>query len=440
MKKQITLSLLAILMTTSFVVGQTVTTLYNFESGTTQAGTYAMAWTGAPYITSYASGTNPDATGINSSATSLNLVVSGNVNWWDQFSVFTLTSPTAISSNNRYLHIMMRTSQIGDGYTLDLNTNGNNGTLNTTRFDGKLSAVNTWQDIVVDLNNLITSSTPLSKFCINPYLTWGSASNSAGTYNFDEIILSSSPLPRGTTFLTGNNLYDFEPGTAANITGITTSADANNPVTYPVANPYKTAMNLTANVGKRTASASTNWWTGFGFIFINPVQIDVNHKYLHIMMIAPANGQQVSFDVKQGASNVITDGLATITTANTWQDVVLDVSAMAYISGMSIKCGNWGGTAVGDYYFDEIYIDGNSTPRTNVTTGLSNTKTSLKAYSLNKDIYVENTGGETILNIFNINGQKIITKQILHSETIPVNDSGLYLVKSGDQMVKVLVK
>jgi hypothetical protein len=442
MKKQITLSLLAILMTTSVVVAQTVTPLYNFETGTTQAGTYAMAWTGAPYITSYAPGTNPDAAGINATATSLNLVEVAGVNWWDNLSVFTLTTPTTITSSNRYLHIMFRTTDIaGGGFSVNLNTNALLGDPNkgTTRFDANLSANNTWQDVVIDLNYLITNNIQLSSFDMNPDLNgWGGGSG--GTYNFDEIILSSSPLPRGTTFLTGNDLYDFEPGTAANITGITTSADANNPVTYPVANPYKTGMNLTANVGKRTAAATTNWWTGFGFTFANPVQVDANHKYLHIMMIAPANGQQVSFDVKQGATNVIADGLATITTANTWQDVVLDVSGMAYISGMSIKCGNWGGTAVGDYYFDEIYIDGSSAPRTNVATELRTAKTTLKAYSINKNIYIENSGAETQLNVFNINGQKIIAKHILNSETIPVKYSGLYLVKVGDQTVKVLVK
>ena len=358
--------------------------LYNFESAVTQSGTWAMV--GSTNITSYTKGTNPDVSGINKSATSLNLAVSGNVNWWDQFSVFTLTSPTTISSNNRYLHIMMRTSQIGDGYTLDLNSTGDNGSgnVNTTRFDGKLNAVNTWQDVVVDLNTLITSSTPLSKFCINPYLTWGSASNSAGTYNFDEIILSNNPLPRGTTYLTGNNLYDFEPATAANITNVVTFPENdNNSVTYPVSNPNQAASNTTANVGKRTALGATWYWTGFQFSFVNPVLVDGNHKYLHIMMMTPANNQNVQFDVTQNTTKIIADQIVNIAVANTWQDVVIDVSGMVYISGMAIKCGYWSapGTADGNYYFDEIWIDGNSAPKSNATITLSNNNPTMGSIS-----------------------------------------------------------
>lgn len=440
MKTKITLGLvIAISLCWSGLKAQSVTPLYNFETGTAQAGTYGMAWPGAPYITSYAPGTNPEAAGINASATSLNLVEVGGVNWWDNLSIFTLTTPTTITSSNRYLHIMYRTSNIaGGGFSVNLNTISLNGSAGNTRFDANLSANNTWQDIVIDLNYLITNNIQLSSFNMNPDLNgWGGGSG--GSYNFDEIILSSSPLPRGTTFLTGNNLYDFESGTSGNISGITTFSDAGNTVTYPVANPFSTT-NVTANVGKRSAISAINWWVGFDFSFVNPIQIDATHKYLHIMMTVPVDGQKVTFDVKQGATKAIADGVQTISTANTWQDVVLDVSGMAYISGMAIKCGNWDGTTAGDYYFDEIYIDGNSAPRTNVATDLKTTQTSVKAYSIDRNIHVVNNGGETQLTVFNLDGQKIVSKQIVNTESISVRNSGLYLVKVGEQMVKVLVK
>jgi len=364
MKSKVTLFFSALLLI-SKLGAQTVTPLYNFETGTTQAGTYVMAWPGAPYITSYATGSNPNGSGINSTSSSLNLVEVTGTNWWDNLSIFTLTSPVTITASNRYLHIMYRTSHIaGGGYSINLNSNSmlTDGDKGNTRFDANLTANNVWQDIVIDLNYLKTNSIQFTKFCMNPDLNgWGAGSG--GTYNFDEIVLSSSPLPRGTTFLTANNLYDFESGTSGNISGVTTYSDAGNLVTYPVANPYQNFTNQTTNSGKRSAISSINWWVGFSFSFVNPIQIDVNHKYLHVMVIAPSAGQSVAFDVKQGATNVISDNPHTISSANTWQDVVIDVSSMAYISGMSIKCGNWGGTAAGDYYFDEIWIDGNSTPR-----------------------------------------------------------------------------
>jgi len=88
------------------------------------------------------------------------------------------------------------------------------------------------------------------------------------------------------------------------------------------------------------------------------------------MVIVPTNGQNVSFDVNQGGTTrIIANQVKTVSTANTWQDMVIDVSGMAYISGMSIQCGNWvatgmTGTAVGNYYFDQFYIDGSSASRT----------------------------------------------------------------------------
>lgn len=446
MKTKITLGLfLAVFLFSSALKAQTETPLYNFEDGTTQAGTYTMYWDGAAYLKAFGSIANPVSAGINTSAKVLRIQEEGSLQWWNNTVVYTLTSPVTINSSNRYLHIKhLRPRITGGGFIVSLNAAAlsNGMAAGANRFDANLTAINTWQDIVIDLNTLITNSTQLSnvEICID-INNWGGDAVPLGDYLFDEIILSSSPLPRGTTFLTGNNLYDFEAGTSANITGISTNGDGGNPVTYPVANPFQTATNLTENVGKRSAISAINWWPGFVFSFANPIQIDVNHKYLHVMMTVPADGQKVTFDVKQGATNVIADGVQTITTANIWQDVVLDVSAMAYISGMSIKCGNWDGTAAGDYYFDEIYIDGNSAPRVNVATALQpNLAFTATVYSQNKSICIENNGNDGFAKIYNTKGQIIFAKQIHNNEIIPIRNAGLYFVNIGNYSSKVIVK
>jgi hypothetical protein len=445
MKTKLTFSLfLTIFLCLSSLKAQTVTPLYDFEPESTQSGTYALYWAGAPYIKAFDVIDNPVNSGINTSSKVLRIQEEGVQQWWNNTVIFSLTTPVTITSANRYLHIKhLRPRITGGGFIVSLNaaTLSNAMASGSNRFDANLSAINTWQDIVIDLNTLKTNNTDLSNIevCID-INNWGSASSPLGDYLFDDIILSSSPLPRGTTFLTANNLYDFEPGTASNISGISTSADAGNPVTYPIANPFQNATNSSSNVGKRSAVSSINWWVGFGFSFTNPIQIDVNHKYLHIMMIVPSNGQSVAFDIKQGATNVIADGVQTITTANTWQDVVLDVSGMAYISGMSIKCGNWGGTAAGDYYFDEIYIDGNAAPRANIATALKTETDKINVYALDKTICIDNKSSENQVTIFNVNGQKILSKQIGFKEFITINNSGLYLVKIGNQLTKVIVK
>ncbi|MDO9152710.1 MAG: T9SS type A sorting domain-containing protein [Paludibacter sp.] len=450
MKSKITLAFfLAAFLCSSTVKAQTETQLYNFEDGVTQSGTWAMAWPEAAYLKAFDLQTNPSATGINTTSKTMRIQEEGAMQWWNNSVQFTLTSPVTITSANRYLHIFHRSPRItAGGFSVNINPDfGNDGGVwgdpekGSRRFDSNLTAIDTWQDVVVDLNVLITSSATLAKFAMVVDLNnWNSNAAPLGDYYYDEIILSSSPLPRGTTFLTGNNLYDFEAGTSANITGISTNGDTGNPVTYPVANPFVTATNLTANVGKRSAVSDINWWVGFAFTFANPVQVDVNHQYLHIMMMTPIDGQSVTFDVKQGATNVIADGVKVITTANIWQDVVLDVSGMAYISGMSIKCGNWAGTAVGDYYFDEIYIDGNSDPRVNVSTALITPDNTMKIFAVNKNICIENIIGEKQLNIYNANGQNIFSKQIRNKEIVSMNNAGLYFVKIGNETSKVIVK
>ena len=376
MKKTILILFLGVLLFSGILKVQAQTMLYNFEDGTTQAGTWGMAWPGAPYISSYAPNANPNSSSINTTATSLNLVENAGVNWWDNLSVFTLTTPTTITSANRYLHIMYRTSNIaGGGYSININRGDMNG---VPRIDGNLTLNNTWQDVVIDLNSLITNNVQLSSFGMNPDLNgWGGGSG--GTYNFDEIILSNNPLPR--PYLTGNNLYDFESSTAANMSNIETNSNADNPVTYPFTNPMNNVSNTSANVGKRSVIANGQWWTGFFCTFSKPVQVDDTHKYLHVLVSVPVVGQKIICEVTQNGTNVNPDVERTISYANTWQDVVFDLSSMAYFTGTNIRMGHWDGTATGDYYCDEIWIDDNPTPRTNATITLTNVNPTMGSIS-----------------------------------------------------------
>jgi|GEM_PF-3814577 len=443
MKKRITFSVLAAFVCiVATLSAQTV--LYNFEDGTTQAGTYAMNWGGAPYLKAFDVIANPATSSINTTANTLRIQEESNPNWWDNMVTFTFTTPVTITSANRYLHIMHRRPRLdGGGFVVNINANSMLGDPDKgkTRFDANLSAINTWQDVVIDLNDLITNTVQLSRFCINPDLNnWGNRGLPLGDYYFDEIILSNSPLPRGTTFLTGNNLYDFEAGTASNISGVNTSSNSDNPVTYPVANPMVNAKNATANVGKRSLIANAQWWTGFSFNFANPVQVDATHKYLHILVSVPVDGQKIALDVKQGATNIISDGVKTITTANMWQDVVYDVSSMAYISGLSLKMGHWDGSAVGDYYFDEIYISDSATPRTDIGTGIIEKSNSANVVVIGRTVRISNIGHKANVTIFNANGQVVASKNAVDSEQFEMKNAGLYIVKSGLDIVKVMVR
>jgi len=403
MKTKITLLIVFGLFFYDAIFAQTV--LYNFESGTTQAGTADMAWPwaapNAPYLRAYGVVDNPSMVSPNSTLKAFHILEEASPNYWDNLLRFNLNSPITITSANRYLHILHRRPRLdGGGFVVNINTDDfrSDADKGKTRFDLNLTEINTWQDIVVDLNDLITNSVQLSKFNINPDVNNYSQSGlPLGDYYFDEIILSNNPLPR--PYLTGNNLYDFETATSTNISGsIDNGADANNILTYPFTNPMNNARNASANVGKRYANLTdANWWGGFFFTFSKPVQVDAAHKYLHVLVSVPSAGQVILGEVMQASTNVNPDIIRTITYANTWQDVVYDLSSIAYFTGVRINLGYWGGTAAGNYYCDDIYIDDNPNPRTN-TFSISGSNTSSSSFGncTDCDITVSNNVQLTI--------------------------------------------
>lgn len=408
--------------------------LNDFESGSPTVSLGGTSWGG-----SFTNVPNPAPSGVNSTANCLK-VGRTNQTWYEAIMFTPANSYTVNESAKGYIHILVNCAY-GANFRIKYNSSGYIYPINSYVSDG------TWQDLVFEITGPTGGVTITS---LKVYFDCGDGTNGSGVLDnltkfayIDEIIANESFLPRGKSYQAINNLYDFESGTVANISGITTFADGtNNIVTYPVTNPYQAGINPTANVGKRTlvdASSAIVWYAGFTFSFTNLLQIDDTHKYLHIMMVVPVDGQQVAFDVKQGGTKVIADQLVTITTANTWQDVVIDVSAYTYISGVSIKCGTSAATAAGDYYFDQIYIDGNANPRQSISASLNSTVQNQSVYSKNGTIVIENEGFSGLVTVRNVIGQIIYNKLVQNNAEIPVNKKGIYLVTTLDKTTKVLV-
>lgn len=422
--------LLLSLLSFSFFSTKAADVIVNdFESGSPAVSVHT--WGG-----SYLNTANPVVAGINTTANCGKVGRTGT-NFYEAIK-FDFAAGYAVPANQkRYIHIMVNSTQ-ATVTKIQVNKTTPYITANNS-----LVGNGTWQDIVFEVTGAAAGTTISSLYI---FCDIGTGINGSGKLDnvskfsyIDEIMINDSPIPRGGTALTGNNLYDFEPATTANATGISTFANETNPVVYPFENPYKTGMNTTDNVGKRTSDGTLGlWYAGFTFTFSNIVLIDDTHKYLHVMMMAPVDNQVVRFDVKQGNTKVVADGEKTITTANTWQDVVFDVSAMNYISGMSIKCGTPTATAVGDYYFDEIRIDNDPTPRSNTSTALSGPTEKLNIYSSNGTIVIDNIGNHNV-SVFNNLGQQIINTNATKSVNVPVNSKGLYFVRIGSKTTKILV-
>ncbi|MEI7502111.1 MAG: hypothetical protein WCJ61_02400, partial [Paludibacter sp.] len=376
--------------------------------------------TGSPAVTVKDGATssvvaNPNSTG-NTSANCLKVGRSSVTNWWAPV-IFSVPSFTVPANTIQFIHVLVNYPGIIPALSIQLNGSGQIDQSNVYQ------TKNTWQDVVFKVDGgvsgiMVTSLQIMIDRAIG--LT-------TSTYGYiDNVILSAN-----SSFLTANNLYDFEAGTSGNIYGITTYSSANDVITYPVANPYTSGINTTANCGKRTANASSQWWSGFDFTFTNPVLIDATHKYLHIMVTVPVANKKITISVRQDATNIVNQTQPTIIDANTWQDVVIDVSGFGYISGMQLCLGASGATSVGDYYFDQYYIDGNSAPRTSTPTLTFTTPTSVS----------KNFGDGTFTNAATSNSTGAKTYSSGNTSVATVNSSSglVTIVSAGSSVITVSI-
>lgn len=402
--------------------------------------------TGSPAVTtkygsSYATEANPLSEGLNTTANA-GKIGRTTTNWWEL--VYFPASFNVPANTKRYVHILVKYDAQPDiAIRVDAATAGADGSADI-RAMNSYSTAGKWQDMVFEINGGSTGKTVIQ---INYLADLGFNNNPAvrvlnNTDKFayiDEIIVNDNPLPRGTTYLTANNLWDFEPATTANIGGVTTYADANNPVTYPTANPLKDALNPSSNSGLRVAAATTNWYTGFEYSFASPVKIDATHKYLHTLVMVPADEQKVVFDVKSGSSKVINDHAVTVPTANVWYDVVIDLSAYPFISGGGVKCGHWDKTAVGNYYVDEIYLDDNASPRVGVTTAAEGLENARMIFTQGNRIVVESASVATV-HLYDTTGRLLQSVPVSNRTELSVPQSGIYFVRLGNAMTRVSVQ
>lgn len=417
------------LYSTAFAIDQV---LNNFESGSPVVGT--------KYGASYTEVTNPLSAGLNTTSNS-GQIGRTTTNWYEL--VYFPVSFTVPANTKYYVHVLVKYDAQPDiAIRVDASSAGGDGSADI-RGMNTYTNIGQWQDIVFEVNGGSSGRNVIQLifmadlgFNNNPA---GRVLNNTDKFAYiDEIIVNTNPLPRGTTYIVANNLWDFEPGTAGNIGGVTTYADGSNPVTYPIANPLKNTLNNTDNCGQRVASASTNWWTGFEYSFSSPVQIDASHKYLHALVMVPQAGQKVVFDVKVGSTKVINDYVATIPTANEWHDVVLDVSTYPFISGGAIKCGHWDGTAAGNYYIDELYLDNNMSPRLGFISSLNGLKNAKMIFAQGNKIMIEPNAVSTA-NIFDVAGHLVSETPLNGRTEIKVSNPGIYIVNIGNESTRIAV-
>lgn len=129
------------------------------------------------------------------------LVEQENADWWGNFLNFKITDEAqgiVINDNNRYLHVYHYRGTILDGWSLYINSKVNcNNVGNTRRFNGNNAKVNTWEDLVFDLEYLIQEEATLDlfTFCLNTDYT-SPKTHPMSIFAFDQIVLNNSAVPR----------------------------------------------------------------------------------------------------------------------------------------------------------------------------------------------------------------------------------------------------
>ncbi len=375
-------------------------TYYNFAEWTIDDPGKIPAWYhdfGGGRYTAWAN--NPATDGINETDRSLLIETITAPDWWGNFFNFRLEAPVTITESNRYLHIFHYRENLTNGWSVSINANEPLGddAQGNLRFDGDNTTAGVWEDIVIDLNHLITTGVDFEKFMLIVDKNWDgdNSDNPPTKYYFDEIVLSDDPTPRttagsGTLLLSGEippepiNYADFAEWTIDDVNMIPAwyhDFGDGNYVTWAV-NPDADGANTSMNSLLVKTIAAPNWWGNFlNFRLETPITITEENRYLHFYHYREnlTDGWSVSInsnepltDADQGTLRF--DGQNT--TAGVWEDIVIDLNhlignSIDFEKFMIIADTNWDGNndanVPTEYYFDEIILSNDPNPR-NVAT------------------------------------------------------------------------
>lgn len=168
--------------------------LFDFETGGISSGTLSFSEGTAVVVD------NPFKTGINTSNGVYMGTAIANAGWNKRFAIFSLTSALTITTQTRYLHLLMYMPQKVGGQSVFFNatTLPGNDQKGITRYDFSLKGANGWYDAVIDLNYFITNNVQINSIgvlCDN--MNWANPANPTAqdSYYIDNIQLTNSEVP-----------------------------------------------------------------------------------------------------------------------------------------------------------------------------------------------------------------------------------------------------
>lgn len=307
---------------------------------------------------------NPSKTGINTTNKCLlNHRIKGTSSGWKTGGALSnpLETPVTLNSTNRYLHVLIYSDQSYAGYIKLRYSSIDNEWLDPSKEARFNFTAGKWTDLVVDLQALnITAVYGLYFLSLDWYLTYPTDSY----FYYDEIEVTNDPNPRGATlYETACTEADFET-TGINPSFIMSGSNGGS-VLEIVNNPDTTGINQTSRSLRVTQQNEGTWWCRATLNFNIPVKININNRYLHLMVKSPSG---ISVLTNEPAEHWFTN--IALPKRDEWCDVVVDMMAAGYnlnntvLNSISV-CAN-SNVYIPDmvWYIDEVTFSNQLTART----------------------------------------------------------------------------
>jgi hypothetical protein len=381
---------------------------------------------------------NPFKQGINQTNYSLKNVRTANFGWSSSVGHLTTSTPIAVTDAHRYLHVMVYSDVSASGLIFVKGYSEDDvwATANKpeSRFD---FTPGLWKDVVIDLKGQISNFYGLYFLSQD----WGGVNFDRSLY-YDEIVLNDSPdLRTPDPITTATTVTNFE-NNGSNL--IFSTAGNGVAETSVVTNPDQSSLNKTQNsLYLKTNTTAGDWWGGLDLNFYNPVRVNDETRYLHVLIKTTL--PKFELNIFSGGEKWIG---AVSPQSSDWTEYVIDLhnfngnsaTGLLMTGFRVVVFTNESGNVNKELYIDEIAVDNDPTPRTEVggsTTAINISKeTTSNIYPVSGGFYIQGQSGKVV--VYGLDGTLI--KQLVSSGNQKVDlAAGAYVVSLNGQKRKIIV-
>ncbi|WP_298237255.1 hypothetical protein [uncultured Algibacter sp.] len=283
--------------------------------------------------------TNPDASGINTSANVAQFTKSSGARFWGG-TFFGLSEPLDLDT---FKSISVKTWSPRTGVNVRLKIENSNNSDEFHEIDALTTVANSWEELEFDF----TDAQPFNYDRIVIFFDFDPNNPGDGTvYYFDEIQLVATVLDFP--------LQDFE-GVAPAFTDFGDIAP-----TEVIANPDASGINSSANVAQFTKSSGAQFWGGTFFGLAEPLDLDT-FKSISVKTWSPRTGVNVRLKIENSNNSDEFHEIDALTTvANSWEELVFDFTdAQSFNYDRIVLFFDFDPNNPGDgtvYYFDEFKL------------------------------------------------------------------------------------